>query len=313
MFRRSTLITALFLIASSLLVSKAQAEPWSTRGFVFGEVTTTDERYGFIDMGFAHRVTDFQTVAIFRARNRVYHPIGVVKLERVDATKSLFANSKLAPIQTGDLVVALEKDMIPVTAGNSVEESFVRTNIVTREQRNGYDSGLGSQIAGAFRTQSHELRALRSANWNESFGRVTFEKQKVETDPKRALTLQLELFKKEALNNPKSFATASTAWRRVVEWLSPKADLAQARATVDSSRILRAARAFRPEYDEEAAQFFAILISKASSSTVGPLEAYLKVSFLHSQFGNLLDDDRLIKDIVTYIQDLNGAPAEGGM
>ncbi len=306
MFRRSTAIAALFLVASSLLVSNCQAEPWSVRGFVFGEVGSTDERFGFIEMGYAHRVTDFQTVAIFRGRNRVFHPIGVVKLERVDATKSLFRNSKLAPVQTGDLVVALEADMVPITAGNSIEESFVRTNMVTRSQRNGYDSGVGSQIAGAFRDQSHELRSLRSANWNESFGRITIEKRKVEKDPKRALTLQLELYKKELRSNPKSFVTASTAWRQVLGWLDPKADMNQARASVDSSRIVRAARAFRPEYDDEAAQFFAVLISKATTTSPGPLEAYLKVSFLHSQFGNLLDDDRLIKDIVTFIQELNG-------
>jgi hypothetical protein len=307
---KRTLLIALLVAMISLMTTSAQAEPWSVRGFVFGEIDSADSGFGFTSMGFAHRVKDFQIVAVFRGRNRVYHPVAVLKLERVDATKSLFRNSKTSPVKAGDLVVALERDMVPITTGDSVEESFVRTNIITRGYRNGYDSGIGSQIAGAFRDQSHELRTRRSANWEESFGRTRTVKQTAETDPRRALTLQLEFYNKEVRSNPKSFGTVSQEWRQVLTWLDPKVDVVQLRPTVNSARILRTARAFRPEYDEEAAQFFAVLISKATSSSHGSLEAYLKVSFLHSQFGNLLDDDRLIKDIVTYIQELSGQEAD---
>ncbi len=290
------------LLGSNTVV---RADPWSIRGFVFGEVTSAASDFGFTDMGHAHRVKDFQEVAVFRGRNAIYHPIGVIKLERVDSAKSMFRNIKSNPAKSGDLLVALERDMTPLEEGNSVEESFIRTNMIVRGLRNRYDSGIGSQIAGAFRSQSHELRNRRSAIWSESFGRVAEAAPRGEKDPKRALTDQLERFTKDLKLNPKAFIGCSPEWRALLKLLDPKLDPNSLRPTVDSTRIARASGTFRPELDDEASQFFNYLITKATITSVGQLEPYIKVSMIHSQFGTLTEDERLIRDLIAYIQSVS--------
>ena len=308
----SMLVAGLVLV---LTLGSAQAEPWSNRGFVLSEVDSAGPEYGFIAMGYVHHARPFQQVAIFRSRNRVYFPIGVARLDRVDATKSLFRINKESPARNGDLVVALERDLVPLADGGYVEDYFVRTHILSRGERNGYETGLSSQTASAFRTQSLELRNRRSDAWEQSFNRVKDVKLVIEKDPKKALILQLELFTEELQKQPKSLAGLSREWKQALLLLNRKVQQRDLLPGVNDDRIRLASEKFLPEQDDEAAQIIRVMIAHSELTANANPEAYIRSTLNHSQFAVLQNDDRFTKNVATYIQELlaEQAPAEGGM
>ena len=306
------------LVAGCVLVltlASAYAEPWSNRGFVLSEVGSAGPEYGFVEMGYAHRTRTFQQVAIFRSRNRAYHPIAVARLERVDATKSLFRINKESRARIGDLVVALERDLVPLAEGGNVEDYYVRTHILARGERNGYDTGLGNQTASAFRTQNLELRNRRSDAWEQSFKRVKDEKIAIETDPKKALILQLELFTQELQKQPKALAGLSREWKQVLLLLDRKVQQRDLLPNVNDARIQLASEKFLPEQDDEAAQVIRVLIAHSVLTANANPEAYIRSTLNHTQFGVMQNDDRFTKNLAVYIQELlaEQSPAEAGM
>ncbi len=309
---RASLRLILLAIVFVSGTTSAFADPWSHNGYVQGQVLSAGNHYNFIDMGYAHRVKPFQQVAIFRSRNKVYHPIGVFRLERVDATKSAIRQSRETPVKSDDLVIALERDMVPLFEGNFVEDHFVRTHIVNRRSFNGYDTGLGSDVANAFRVQSHEIRNRRSATWEEGFDRVTTEKRVIETDPRRMLISQLQYFREEAKRSPRSFASMSRAWKQIVMLLEPRVTVSSMAPTVNDQRIRVDAGKFAPELDEEAAELIAFFISRGVIAT-GNQEAAIRAGFKNSQYPLLNADDRLPPAIATFIQEFVAAhqPATG--
>ncbi len=305
------------LIAGCVLVltlASAQAKPWSNRGFVLSEVGSAGPEYGFVEMGYAHRTRTFQQVAIFRSRNRAYHPIGVARLERVDAAKSLFRINKESRARIGDLVVALERDLVPLAEGGNVEDYYVRTHILSRGSRNGYETGLASQTASAFRTQSLELRNRRSDAWEQSFKRVKDEKLVIETDPQRALLLQLELFTEELQKQPKALAGLSREWKHVLLFLDRKVQQRDLLPSLNDGRIQLASEKFLPEQDDEAAQVIRVIIAHSVLTSNASPEAYIRATLNHTQFAVMQNDERFAKNLATYIQELlaEQAPAEGG-
>lgn len=305
-------LLGLLFLTLVLSATTAFAEPWSRKGYVQGQVISAGSHYGYIDMGYAHRVRPFQQVAIFRSRNKVYHPIGVFRLERVDATQSVIRQSDEASIRANDLVMTLERDLVPLEEGGFLEDHYVRTHIVNRRAMNGYDTGLGTSVATAFKVQSHEIRARRSAAWEEGFKRVGDEKRALETDPRRALILQLEYFREEAKRHPKSFAAMSRQWKQVVMLLEPKVTVGEMAPTINDTRIRVASSKFAPELDDEAAELIAFMIGKGIAST-GNQEATIRATFKNSQYVQLNSDDRLPPAIAAYIQEfVGGESGEAG-
>lgn len=303
-------VLLLLLLALHVNAMSALADPWSHKGYVSGHVLSSGTHYSFIDMGYAHRVKPFQEVAIFRSRNKVYHPIGVFRIDRVDATKCVIRQSRETPVKTDDLVLALERDLVPLSEGGFVEEHFVRTHIINRRSFNGYDTGLGSDVANAFRTQSHEIRNRRSAAWEAGFKRIADEKREVETDSRRLLIAQLEYFREEAKRTPRSFASVSRAWKQVVILLEPRVTLSSMAPSVHDQRIRVDSAKFAPELDEEAGELIAFMIGKGVAAT-GNQEAAIRATFKNSQYPTMNLDDRLPKAIATYIQEFVAAHQPG--
>ncbi len=299
-------LLAVFFLTLGLAATTAWAEPWSRKGYVQGQVISAGSHYGYIDMGYAHRVRPFQQVAIFRSRNKVYHPIGVFRLDRVDATQSVIRQTAEATVRPNDLVMTMERDLVPLEEGGFLEDHYVRTHIVNRRTLNGYDTGLGDSVSNAFRVQSHEIRSRRSAAWEEGFKRVGDEKRALETDPRRALILQLEYFREEAKRHPKSFAAMSRQWKQVVMLLEQKVTVSDMAPTINDSRIRIASTKFAPELDDEAAELIAFMISKGIAST-GEQEATIRATFKNSQYVKLNSDDRLPPAIATFIREFLAA------
>lgn len=308
MFLRLLLLLVVTVISG---VATTQADPWSRKGYVQGQVLSAGSHFGYIDMGYAHRARPFQQVAVFRSRNKVFHPVGVFRLERVDATKSAIRQSKETPVRQDDLVIALERDLVPLEEGGFLEDHYVRTHIVNRHSLNGYDTGLGSDVANAFRVQSHEIRNRRSAAWEDGFKRTTVEKRELETDPRRALILQLEYFRQEAKQSPRSFAPTSRLWKQVVMLLEPRVTLSQMVPSINDQRIRVSAGQFAPELDDEVAELIALLIAKGIT-VPGNQEAAIRAAFRNSQFVPLSNDDRLPPAIAAFIQEMVAASGADG-
>lgn len=297
---RLWLLSILCLVA---LASAVQADPWSHKGYVTGKVLTGGNHYAFIDMGYAHRIRPFQQVAVFRSRNRVFHPIGVFRVERVDPTQAVVPQSRDNPARDGDLVVTLERDLIPLDEGGFLEDHYVRTQIINRGTRNGYSTGYGDSVANAFRAQSHEISKRRSKAWEDGFKRITVELPKIETDMQRALIVQLEYFRAEAKTSARSFAPLNREWKQVMIFCEPKLTVNAMAPKLNDQRIFDAASKFMPELDDECSQLIAFLIARGIPNPANQ-EASIRAAFRNSQFGTLSTDERLPKSIATYIQEL---------
>ncbi|MBL8809002.1 MAG: hypothetical protein JNM43_02395 [Planctomycetaceae bacterium] len=97
-----------------------------------------------IDLGDVHGILEGDTLAVFRAVELHYRPIGTIEVEEANVTWSVPKASSLVQIQEGDRVVAI-RTLRQLGTGEEHRENFQRRQLVRHANRNSYSTLLDDE------------------------------------------------------------------------------------------------------------------------------------------------------------------------
>lgn len=105
----------------------------------FGTVHMQEGNHPIIDLGDAHGLHDADQVAIFRAEDMHFRPLGAFRIEESFATHSVPELSSEVKLKDGDRVVYV-KTLGQLGTGPDFRESFLRQKLVKTGERNSYST-----------------------------------------------------------------------------------------------------------------------------------------------------------------------------
>jgi hypothetical protein len=119
-----------------------QAEVRDNVGIVWfiGEVEHRSDGQATVNLGDAHALRDNQensVVAVFRAQDLYFRPLGIARIEESYGTWSIVKKSVFLDLQTGDRVI-YARTLSQLGTGDSFRDDFIRRQITKTGTRNSY-------------------------------------------------------------------------------------------------------------------------------------------------------------------------------
>ncbi len=130
-----------------LLAAPAAADPTvyfrgkklTLRHYVYGEVTSATRMIGSVNLGYAHGLEDDQEIGVIRSIEGQYVPIGVLRMNSVQAGESRGIYEGELPLRNTDLVIIAARKLNLWTGRTRIDQTVIRTMISDRTR--GYDTG----------------------------------------------------------------------------------------------------------------------------------------------------------------------------
>lgn len=137
----------LMVCCVGLLAGPTQAEPTvyfrgkklTLRHFVYGEVTTATRMIGSVNLGYAHGLDTDQEIGVIRSVEGQYIPIGILRMNTVNAGDSRGVYEGELPLRNTDLVIIAARKLDLWTGRTRMDQTVARTLISDRTR--GYDTG----------------------------------------------------------------------------------------------------------------------------------------------------------------------------
>ena len=105
----------------------------------FGTIHLQEGNHPIIDLGDAHGLHEANEVAIFRAEDMHFRPLGSFRIEESFATHSIPELSSETKLKDGDRVVYV-KTLSQMGTGGAFRESFLRQQLIKTAERNSYST-----------------------------------------------------------------------------------------------------------------------------------------------------------------------------
>lgn len=105
----------------------------------FGTIHLQDGNHPIIDLGDAHGLHDANEVAIFRADDMHFRPLGAFRIEESFATHSVPEVPAEVELRDGDRVVYV-KTLSQLGTGGEFRDSFLRQQLIKTGERNSYST-----------------------------------------------------------------------------------------------------------------------------------------------------------------------------
>lgn len=105
----------------------------------FGTIHLQEGNHPIIDLGDAHGLHETDEVAVFRAEDMHFRPLGSFRIEESFATHSVPELSSGVDLRDGDRVVYV-KTLSQLGTGNNFRESFLRQQLIKTGERNSYST-----------------------------------------------------------------------------------------------------------------------------------------------------------------------------
>jgi hypothetical protein len=105
----------------------------------FGTIHVQEGNHPIIDLGDAHGLHDGNEVAIFRAEDMHFRPLGSFRIEESFATHSVPEVPSGVELRDGDRVVYV-KTLSQLGTGDGFRESFLRQQLIKTAERNSYST-----------------------------------------------------------------------------------------------------------------------------------------------------------------------------
>ncbi len=105
----------------------------------FGTIHLQEGNHPIIDLGDAHGLHDANEVAIFRAEDMHFRPLGSFRIEESFATHSVPEVPAGVKLKDGDRVVYV-KTLSQMGTGGAFRESFLRQQLIKTAERNSYST-----------------------------------------------------------------------------------------------------------------------------------------------------------------------------
>lgn len=137
----------LALCCVGLLASSVQAEPTvyfrgkklTFRHYIYGEVTSATRTIGTVNLGYAHGLDDDQEIGVVRRFEGQLVPIGILRLNSVEAGGSRGTYEGELPLKRSDLVIVAARRLNLWAGRSRMDQMVIRTMISDRTR--GYDTG----------------------------------------------------------------------------------------------------------------------------------------------------------------------------
>jgi hypothetical protein len=105
----------------------------------FGTINLQEGNHPIIDLGDAHGLHEANEVAIFRAEDMHFRPLGSFRIEESFATHSIPEVPSGIQLKDGDRVVYV-KTLSQMGTGGAFRESFLRQQLIKTAERNSYST-----------------------------------------------------------------------------------------------------------------------------------------------------------------------------